>query len=200
MFSTVDIILRSRVEDIEISFTGIRNLKNTGQISAPVAVIRSTPDGAQPVVVQDLVSFLAELVGPQDMRHAVDLEKLPHHLSAERVPRTSRGEGELIALRVRVRPNQIRHGPFVGDLTEPVDDFDLIDRVDRRGEAAMDAEYLVVYDDAEGEEIEHVCEVVPDVGVAVFPGTFCVKAVGLGDPTGLVVAADQVDAVGVPQF
>lgn len=88
----------------------------------------------------------------------------------------------------------------MGDLTEPVDDFDLIDRVDRRGEAAMDAEYLVVYDDAEGEEVEHVCEVVPDIGVAVFPGTFCVEAVGLGDPTGLVVAADQVDAVGVPQF
>lgn len=54
----------------------------------------------------------------------------------------------------------------------------------------MDAEYLVVYNDAEGEEVEHVCEVVPDVCVSVFPSTFGVEAVGLGDAAGFMVAAD----------
>lgn len=64
----------------------------------------------------------------------------------------------------------------------------------------MDAEDLVVDDDAEGEEVEHVREVVPDVGVAVFAIAFGVEAVGLGDATRFVVAADQVYAVGVAEF
>ena len=64
----------------------------------------------------------------------------------------------------------------------------------------MHAEYLVVDDDGEGEEVEHVGEVVPDVSVAVFAVAFSVEAVGLGDTTGLVVAADKVHAGGVAQF
>ena len=64
----------------------------------------------------------------------------------------------------------------------------------------MHAEDLVVDDDREGEEVEHVGEVVPDVRVAVFAVAFGVEAVGLGDAAGLVVAADEVHAGGVAQF
>lgn len=64
----------------------------------------------------------------------------------------------------------------------------------------MHTEDLVVDDDAEGEEVEHVGEVVPDVGVAVFASAFGVEAVGLGDAAGFVVAADEVHAVRVAEF
>lgn len=61
----------------------------------------------------------------------------------------------------------------------------------------MDAKYFVVDHYTQREVVEHVGEVVPDIGVAVFAGTLCVEAVGLGDTAGLVVAADKVDSVGV---
>ena len=54
----------------------------------------------------------------------------------------------------------------------------------------MHTEDLVVDHDGQGEEVEHVCEVVPDVGVAVFAVAFGVEAIRLCYASGLVVAAD----------
>ena len=53
------------------------------------------------------------------------------------------------------------------NFAESVDNLDLVNRVDRRRQATMHAKDLVVDDDRERQEIEHVGEVVPDVGVAV---------------------------------
>ena len=52
----------------------------------------------------------------------------------------------------------------MGNLAEAVDDLDLVNGVVRGLEAAVDAEDLVVDDDAQRQEVEHVGEVCPDVG------------------------------------
>lgn len=134
------------------------------------------------------------------MRHAVDLQKLLDHVAPKRVPCPAGTQTELVSFRVRVAPDQIGHGPFVWDLPEPVDDLDLVDAVDARRQAPVHAEDLVVDHHGEGEEVEHVREVVPDVGVAVLARALGVEAVGLRDAAGFVVAADQVDAVGVSKL
>ena len=64
----------------------------------------------------------------------------------------------------------------------------------------MDAENLVVDHHAQSQEVEHVGEVVPHVGVAVLAGAFGVKAIRLGNAAGLMIASDQVDSVGIPKF
>ena len=61
----------------------------------------------------------------------------------------------------------------------------------------MYAEYLVVDDHAQGKEIEHVGEIVPDIGIAVFSRTLCVKSVRLSNASRLMVAADEMNAMGV---
>lgn len=134
------------------------------------------------------------------MGHAIDGQELLNHLSAERVASAAGREGELVLFRVRVGPDEVGHGSLVGDLAEAVDDFDLVDAVDGGREAAVDAENLVVDDNTEGEEVEHVGEVVPNAGVAVLARALGVEAVALGDAAALVVAADQVDAVRVAQL
>src|ERR1051326_9615302 len=88
----------------------------------------------------------------------------------------------------------------MGYLAEAVNDLDLVDRVDARGKTAVDAEYLVVDDDRERQEVKHVGEVVPYVGIPVFPAAFSIEAVRLGDAAGLVVPADEMYAVGVSKF
>ena len=196
----VQIILRRRIKHIEVPLPLIAHLEHARHIPAPIAVIRRAPDGAQPVIVQNLIALLTELVRAEDVIHFVDVEELLDHLCAKRVSCASGREGELIALRVRITPYQIGHGSLVRYLPEAIDDFDLIDTVDAGTQAAVHAEYLVVDDDREGEEVEHVGEVVPDVGVAVFAIAFGVEAIGLGDAAGLVVAADEVHAGGVAQF
>lgn len=76
------------------------------------------------------------------------------------------------------------------DLAEAVNDLYLVDRVDRWRETAMYTEDVVVYDDGKCEEVEHVCEVVPDVGVTIFAAALGVKTVGLGNASGLMVATN----------
>ena len=62
---------------------------------------------------------------------------------------------------------------------------------------SMYTKYIVIYNDAQCQEIEHISKMVPDVRIAVFPRTFRVKAVRLCDTSGLVVAANKVNPVGV---
>ena len=86
------------------------------------------------------------------------------------------------------------------NLPEAVDDFNLINRVNAWAESAVNTEDLVVDDTAQGEIVEHVGEVMPDCGVAVFPRAFGVEAVRLGDTARLVVATNEVDSVWVAQL
>ncbi len=54
----------------------------------------------------------------------------------------------------------------------------------------MNAKDLVVDDDAKCKKIEHVREIVPHVGIAIFARAFRIKAVGLCNASRLVVASD----------
>jgi hypothetical protein len=80
---------------------------------------------------------------------------------------------------------------------DAVEGADVIERVDARRQAAVQAEDLVVDEGCEGEVVEEVGEVLPDVGVAVFPQALVVETVNLRDLTRLVVAAEDGDARGV---
>ena len=129
------------------------------------------------------------------MAHLVHVEELIHNLCAECITSSPGTEREFVSIRVWITPDQVCHRSFVGDLAEAVDDLDLIDRVDGWREASVYAEDVVIYDDRECKEVEHVCEVVPDIGIAVFAAAFSVEAVRLGDAAGFMIAADEGDAV-----
>ena len=134
------------------------------------------------------------------MGHAVDLQKLADHLRTKGVSCSARREGEFITFGIGIGPDEISHRAFVRDLAEAVDDLDLINGVDRGRKSAMDTEDLVVDHNAEGEEVEHVGEVVPDVGVPVFAGALGVEAVGLSYAARFVITADEVYAIGVSKL
>ncbi len=42
---------------------------------------------------------------------------------------------------------------------------------------------FIVYNHRQSKEVKHVCEIVPDISVAVFAVAFGVETVGLCDPT-----------------
>ena len=85
----MQIILGRGIKDIEVPLSLIANLEHTRHISAPVAVIRRAPDCAQPIVVEDLISLLTELVRAEDVVHFVDIQELLHYLCTESVARAS---------------------------------------------------------------------------------------------------------------
>lgn len=184
------VVLGGGGEDVEEALAGVADLEDAGHVAAAVAVVGGAPDGAQVVVVEDLEALLAELVGAQDVGHAVDGEELLDDAGAEGVAGAAGAQGEFVALRVRVGPDEVGHGALVGDLAEAVDDLDLVDGVDRGGQAAVDAKYLVVDDDRQRQEVEHVGEVVPYARVAVLARAFRVEPVRLRHAARLVVAPD----------
>lgn len=85
----------------------------------------------------------------------------------------------------------------MGYLAESIDDFDLINGMYRWRKAAVHAEYLIVDDDAQGKKIEHIGKVVPDISIAILSCTLGVKSVGLSNAARLVVAANEMNAMGV---
>ena len=60
--------------------------------------------------------------------------------------------------------------------------------------------YLIFDKSGEGEVVEEVGEVTPNVGIPVFAEALVVEAIHLCDLARLVVAADEVYVVGVVQF
>jgi len=85
-------------------------------------------------------------------------------------------------------------------LAKSINDLDLVDTMNTRTQAAMHAENLIIYNDGEGEVVEHIGEIMPNARIAIFARALSVEAVGLCYAAGLVVATDEVHAVRVAEF
>ena len=64
----------------------------------------------------------------------------------------------------------------------------------------MKAEDLVVNERGEGEVVEEVGEVFPDVCVSVLPKALIVETVDLGDLARFVVASEDCNTLGIADF
>ena len=67
----MDIILRRRIEDVEIPLARITHFKHTGQVPAPVAVVRRTPYCDDGAVEHLLEAFHHKLMGSADKAEVV---------------------------------------------------------------------------------------------------------------------------------
>jgi hypothetical protein len=77
---------------------------------------------------------------------------------------------------------------------------DVVEGIDAGRETAVQTEDLVVDQGGKRQIVEKICEVFPDVRVAVLAEALVVEAVDLGDLAGLVVTAEDGDALGVPDL
>lgn len=175
--NSVRLVFGCRVENVEVSFSSWGNLEDAGQITATVTVIRGTPNSRQAIIKHDHVPLIAELMCAQNVRHGVDLEELLHDLRAKCISSSSWTKRKLISVAVWIAPYQIGHWPFVGNLSEAVDNFDLVYAVYARAESSVNAEDLVINDARQGKVVEHVGEMVPYSCVAIFSTALCVEAV-----------------------
>lgn len=85
----------------------------------------------------------------------------------------------------------------MGNLLNSVKSPNVIEGIDTRREAPVEAEDLVVDEGGKGEVVEQVGEVLPDIGISVLAEALVVEAVDLSDLTRLVVAAEDGDALGI---
>jgi hypothetical protein len=64
----------------------------------------------------------------------------------------------------------------------------------------VNAKYASVHDRTQGQIIKDLATPPPNVRTRILSLTFVVKAIDLGDLTGLVVSTDERDAFGVTDF
>ena len=93
--------------------------------------------------------------------------------------------------RYESRCGRVRAAAGVAHLL-PVELPDLIERVNRRREAAMHAEYLILHQRCQRHVVKQVGEYLPDVGVAILAQALVVEAVDLRDLSALVVASEEM--------
>ena len=115
------------------------------------------------------------------MRHRIDVQKFLDDLSTEGIASSTRAEAELVPIGVRIAPHQVRHWSLMGNLSESVDDLYLVEAVNAGAQTPMHAEYIVVDDDAQGEEVKHVGEIMPHACISILPIAFRIESVRLGD-------------------
>ena len=77
------------------------------------------------------------------------------------------------------------------DFLNSVKLLDLIEGIDTRREPSMEAEDGVIHDSSEGEVVEQLSEVHPDIGVSVLSEAFIVEAVHLSDLTDFMVTSED---------
>jgi hypothetical protein len=71
--------------------------------------------------------------------------------------------------------------------------------IDTWRETPVEAEDLVVDKGGEREVVEEICEVFPNIGIAIFSKAFVIETIDLGNLAGLVVATNEGDAIRVSE-
>lgn len=115
---------------------------------------------------------------------------------SECVPRTARRDSPSTAI-IGITPQQITHRSFVWNFLDTIQGSNVVKGIDGRAQPTMQTEDLVFDESGEGEVIEKVGKVFPDIGVAIFAKTLVIEAVDLGDLTGLVVSTKDGNALRV---
>ena len=126
---------------------------------------------------------------------AVDVVELGRHFVSEQPACSSGRHGPCVDV-LRVTPDEIAEGAFVGNLLCPRYDADLVQRADLGRQSTVHAENLAVDNGCQGKEVEDLTTRLPDGRVAVLGLTLLVEAVHLGDLSRLVVSAHQSHSVG----
>jgi len=83
------------------------------------------------------------------------------------------------------------------DLLDAVQRTDVIECVDTGRQTSVETEDLVIDESGQGEIIEEVGEKLPDIRIAIFTEALVVETIHLCDLSGLVVASQYGDPLGI---
>lgn len=131
-----------------------------------------------------------------NQRQTVVVVESLRDILAERIPGATGGNTPAAAV-IRVRPKEIAHGALMRHFLNPIESFDVIEGIDTRRKTAVQTEDLVVDESGEGEIIEEIGKVLPDISITVLAKALVVEAVDLGDLARLVVASEDGNSFGV---
>ena len=120
-------------------------------------------------------------------------EELCGHLGSKK-PAGPAGRHSPAVHLLRVRPDQVTECSLVRDLLVPLDQPDLIQGPDLRGEATVDTEDLTVDEGGHSEKVKHFATIFPDIAVPVLVLTLVIEPVYLQENTIKILQAQLSSA------
>lgn len=135
-------------------------------------------------------------MGPCYQSQAVVVVERLRDILSKSVPGATRRDSPSTSI-VWIRPEEIAHGSFVRHLLNAIKRTNIVQSVDARRQPAVQAEDLIIDQGSKRQVVKQICEVFPDIGVAIFPEALVIEAVHLGDLAGFVVPAEDGDTLGV---
>jgi hypothetical protein len=143
-----------------------------------------------------LVSLINELMCSGDEFETVNMIELSCNLVTEEPTSTARRNRPSFNI-FRITPDQIAECAFMRNLLGTGNDTDLINCTDLGAQTAMNAKNLTIDNGSEHKKIKYLAARLPNRGVTVLLLALLVESIDLGDLTGLVIASDEGDLVGV---
>lgn len=177
-----------------------------------VAIVWRWPHCHQLLVKHFLVALHDQLMRTANQRDVVRVVETLYYIATEKISGSSRAENPTIDVWIRkimyhqdlTTSSRTWHhrGGFTvyGQWNESNfrEKSYFIDRVvDGRTESTMDTEDLVVNDSSKWQVIEDVCAISPNIEWPIFPETFVVEPINLGDLSAFMVASDKRDEIGI---
>jgi hypothetical protein len=139
-------------------------------------IIRRREDGDDILLVTPIISLHHELMCARDERESIVMIELLADILSERVAGSSRRDAPAAPV-VGVGPQQVTHGSLVRHLLQTILLDDVVQRVDRRGQTAVQTEDLLLDQRGQGQVIEEVGEIFPHIRIAVLAETLVVETV-----------------------
>mmetsp|Transcript_123539 Transcript_123539/g.360766 ORF Transcript_123539/g.360766 Transcript_123539/m.360766 type:complete len:214 (-) Transcript_123539:283-924(-) len=170
------------------------DLHDSGLVTAAVAIVWSGENRHDVSVMAPVVALHHKLVCPRNELQAIGMVELLRDVLAEGVAGTAGRDAPAAAV-IRIRPKKVAHWSFMWHLLDPVQLADVVQGVERGGDAAVHADDLVLHNGCHRQVVEGVREELPNGGPTVSSHALVEEAVDLRDLATLVVAAEQGDAL-----
>lgn len=78
-----------------------------------------------------------------------------------------------------------------------IEGSDVVKSIDARRKTSVETEDLVIDEGSEREVVEQICEILPNVGIAIFSEAFVVEAIDLSDLAGFVITTENRNSLWV---
>ena len=126
----------------------------------------------------------------------VGVIELLRDVLSKTVASTSRGNTPTTSV-IRVRPQKITDGTFVGYFHDTIKLLDLVQSVNGRRQTTVQAEDVLLDDGGQGQVVEQAGELLPNFGITILTEALIVESIDLGNLLGLVVSTKDGDTVGI---
>jgi len=174
-------------------------LENRCDIAATITVVWGTPNRHDRLIKHHLVPLHRQLVGSGDEVDGIIMSERFGDIGSEKEASSTRRKTPARNI-IRIGPEQVAHGSVMRNLLLSIYSPNLIDSLQHRTQAAVDAKDAAVDDGAQGEIIKDFATPAPYVAAAVLALTLVVKPVHLCDLPRLVVSTDERDAIWIAHF